>query len=62
VAGPVEAAALGNVMVQAVATGLLSDASAGRRSIAASVERCYYEPSRDMDWGSAYQRCQNFSR
>lgn len=56
VAGPVEAAALGNVMVQAIATGLLPDASAGRRAIAASVERFYYEPGRNADWGPAYRR------
>ena len=62
VAGPVEATALGNVMVQAIATGLLADATAGRRAMAASVERCYYEPSSDIDWGRAYRRCQNFSR
>ncbi len=62
VAGPVEAAALGNVMVQAIATGLLPDATAGRRAMAASVERCDYQPGRDIDWEPAYRRCQNFSR
>ena len=61
VAGPVEAAALGNVMVQAIATGLLPDAAAGRRAIAASVERCHYEPDRTLDWGAAYERWQSFS-
>ena len=62
VAGPVEAAALGNVMVQAIATGLLPDAAAGRRAIAASVERCHYEPNSDSDWGGAYERWQSFSQ
>ena len=61
VAGPVEAAAFGNVMIQAIATGLLPDAAAGRRAMAASVERCYYKPNRDMDWEPAYRRWRNFS-
>ncbi|MDQ6758646.1 MAG: substrate-binding domain-containing protein [Acidobacteriota bacterium] len=55
-AGPVEAAALGNVMVQAIATGALPDAAAGRRAIAESAQRCYYEPSPKVDWSSAYGR------
>ncbi len=38
VCGPVEASALGNVMLQAVATGHLQDASAGRTAIAGSIE------------------------
>ena len=36
VAGPVEAAALGNVMVQAIATGQLADISQGRSAVGAS--------------------------
>ena len=44
VAGPVEATALGNVLVQTVASGHLPDLAAGRRAIAASVALTAYEP------------------
>ncbi len=44
VAGPAEATALGNILVQAVATGYLPDIDSGRRAIAASVQRATYEP------------------
>ncbi len=37
IAGPVEASALGNVMMQAVATGLIKDVKAGREAIGRSV-------------------------
>ena len=37
VAGPVEATAMGNLMVQAIATGYLPDVAAGRRAVGASV-------------------------
>jgi rhamnulokinase len=49
-AGPAEATALGNVMVQAVATGLLPDVAAGRRAVEASVEQAIYEPRLSADW------------
>jgi len=44
VAGPVEASALGNVMVQAVATGCLSSVAEGRESIAFSSDLVTFEP------------------
>ena len=44
VAGPVEASALGNVMVQAVATGCLSSVAEGRKSIALSSDLARFEP------------------
>jgi rhamnulokinase len=44
VAGPVEATALGNILVQAIAAGHLPDLAAGRQAIAASVEVRRYEP------------------
>ena len=56
VAGPVEATALGNLMMQAVATGHLPDVAAGRRAVAASAERTRYEPSSSGAWGEAYAR------
>jgi rhamnulokinase len=44
VAGPVEATALGNILVQAVATGHLPDIAAGRRAVAESFPQMVYLP------------------
>ena len=44
VSGPVEASALGNVMLQAVATGALPDVAAGRASIGESLQCVSYAP------------------
>ena len=56
VAGPVEATALGNVMVQALARGLVSDLQEGRRVAAASSQQTRYEPSDRGAWEDAYGR------
>jgi rhamnulokinase len=56
VCGPVEASALGNVMLQAVATGHLQDLSAGRAAIAGSVECVSLAPRRSDAWEEAYAR------
>jgi rhamnulokinase len=50
VAGPVEAATLGNAMVQAVATGHLSDFEQGRLAIGNSIHRTYYSPGQGDRW------------
>jgi rhamnulokinase len=44
VAGPVEASALGNVMMQAVATGRLRSITEGRQSLAVSADLATYGP------------------
>jgi len=54
VTGPIEATALGNVMMQAIATGHLADVAAGRRAIAASTNRKLYEPQDANAWKKAY--------
>ncbi|HSK83117.1 MAG TPA: FGGY-family carbohydrate kinase [Rubrobacter sp.] len=51
----VEATALGNVVVQAVASGCLPDTAAGRRAIAASVEQKVFEPGVSADWDPAIE-------
>lgn len=56
VTGPVEATALGNLMVQAVATGHISDITSGRQAIAASIEQDHLQPKTEIDWDSAYHR------
>ncbi len=50
VAGPVEATALGNIMVQAVAAGVLPDIAAGRRAVAASFAQTVYRPRAGGAW------------
>ena len=59
IAGPVEATALGNLAVQALATGHVSDLAAGRRVVAASVSRQRYEPEQGDAWQEAYERFQS---
>jgi rhamnulokinase len=56
VAGPIEATALGNVVLQAIATGHLSSLSDGRRAIANSFPRQTYEPRDAAAWQDAYDR------
>jgi rhamnulokinase len=56
VAGPVEATALGNILVQALATGHLSDVAAGRRAMAVSAQQTTFEPQASGDWDAAYRR------
>ena len=56
VTGPIEAAALGNVMMQAVATGHLKDVAEGRAAIARSIEQETFEPRRVEGWDAAYER------
>ena len=50
VAGPVEATALGNILVQALAGGYVPDIAAGRRGVAASEEQEIFEPRDSDDW------------
>jgi rhamnulokinase len=56
VTGPVEATALGNIMVQAIAVGCIPDLQAGRQAVAASVKQETFQPREAADWESAYQR------
>lgn len=56
IAGPVEAAALGNVMVQAIAAGALAGVADGRAAIAASVTREIYEPHPTDAWDEGVAR------
>jgi rhamnulokinase len=58
-AGPVEATALGNVLIQAIALGHLSSLGALREVVRASFEIERYEPRDGASWEEAYGR---FSR
>lgn len=54
VAGPVEATALGNILVQAIATGRVADLAVGRQAIAASVEQTEYVPHAIYSWDNGF--------
>ncbi len=56
VTGPVEAAALGNVMLQAVASGQIKNIAEGRAAIAQSIQQEYFEPHPTAGWDAAYAR------
>ncbi len=55
-AGPVEATALGNVVMQAVGQGALSSVAEGRKAIRASFVLEEYSPERTEAWSEAYER------
>ncbi len=56
VTGPIEATALGNVMVQAIATGHLGSLDEGRQAIAASIQQEVFEPRSPAGWDEAFER------
>jgi rhamnulokinase len=55
-AGPVEATAAGNVIVQALAAGEIPSLAEGRRLVAASLRPRRFEPAGGVDWQEARQR------
>ncbi len=56
VAGPVEATALGNLMMQALAGGFLPDLNTGRAVVAVSSPQAHFEPQDGEAWEDAYGR------
>jgi len=56
IAGPVEATALGNVLVQSIATGQISSLAEGRSLVSRSVETRIFEPADPDPWNQAYER------
>lgn len=56
VAGPVEATAAGNVIVQAIAMGTLPSLAEGRRRVARTARMWRYEPADAGAWREARQR------
>ena len=55
-AGPVEATALGNVLVQAVGLGLIGSLAQAREVVGRSFALTRYEPRRDDRWGGLHAR------
>jgi rhamnulokinase len=56
VTGPVEATALGNVLVQAMALGHLGSLAEGREVIKQSFDLKTFEPTNTETWDEAYER------
>ena len=54
VAGPVEATAIGNAMMQAISLGAIDSISSARRIIAESFAVKMYEPQSTEQWDEAY--------
>jgi len=56
IAGPVEATALGNILVQASAAGLVGTLEEGRRLVQRSFTPAVYKPQPSEAWDEAYAR------
>ncbi len=59
IAGPVEATAIGNILIQAIATGELSSVKQAREIVRNSFELIRYEPEQTDIWEEAYKRYKN---
>ena len=56
IAGPIEATAIGNIMVQALANGLVRSLSQARAVVHHSFDVVTYEPQDSARWDDAYER------
>ena len=54
-AGPVEATSIGNVIVQAIACGAVSDLCEGRQVVKNSFDITEYTPENSAEWDKAYE-------
>ncbi len=61
-AGPVEASAIGNMLMQLVALGECKDLKEARKLVAASFPVDIYEPESDSGWAEAYEKFLGFGR
>ena len=60
VAGPAEATAIGNVILQAIAQGHVQDHAEGRRIIRESMDVEVFQPQDSATWAAAYERFSQF--
>ena len=60
--GPVEGTAIGNIMLQAKAAGLVNDMFQMRRIIAESIEMKTYLPNDTAEWDKAYEKYINITQ
>jgi rhamnulokinase len=56
IAGPVEATAMGNIVVQAITSGQIEDIAHGRRVIENSIPLKIYQPAEHKIWNEKYQQ------
>jgi len=56
IAGPIEATAIGNIVMQAIARGYIKSIEDGRELIRRSFEVKVYDPGFGLEWDSAYSR------
>jgi rhamnulokinase len=56
ITGPVEATAIGNIMIQAIAVGEIGSLAEAREIVATSFPTTTYEPGPVGDWDEAYAR------
>ncbi len=59
-AGPVEATAIGNVLVQAIGLGIMGSLSEAREVVRSSFDVTTYEPKNPDQWQEPYQRFLSF--
>jgi rhamnulokinase len=57
IAGPVEATAIGNILIQAIGLGRLSSLEEGRSLVRRSFDVTSFEPQPSSAWDEAYNRC-----
>jgi rhamnulokinase len=58
ITGPVEATAIGNILMQAIGMKHLSSLAEAREVVRASFESKIYEPKQTAGWDEAYARLQ----
>jgi rhamnulokinase len=61
-AGPIEASAIGNMLLQLIAQGQCKDLREARKLVAASFPIDVYEPIQGTDWSAAYEKFRGFGR
>lgn len=62
ITGPVEGAAMGNLLTQAMALGYITDIDHMRKVVRASEKVEIYEPCQTVEWKEAYQRLREYMR
>jgi len=60
ITGPVEATAVGNIVVQAIAAGQLKSLSQGREIVRSSFEMKVYKPQETQVWAKQYDRIRKY--
>ena len=56
IAGPSEATAIGNVMIQAISDGVADSVADMRKLVSRSIPQVRYEPQDSQAWEEAYKK------